>query len=126
MIAGRIVYALGCVAYYLLTGQLVFDVDTPMKMLLRHVQEKPVPPSMRTELPIPKELDDLVMACLEKNPDDRPQDAQALFRMACGCMCGETWNGERARSWWETHLPDLTGPLTLGASDPAPLEAPVG
>lgn len=119
------VYALGCVAYYLLTGQLVFEVDTPMKMLLRHVQEKPVPPSMRTELPVPKELDDLVMACLEKDPDDRPQDAQALFRMACGCMSCETWNGERARSWWETHLPDLTGPLTLGVSDLAPREVPV-
>ncbi len=119
------VYALGCVAYYLLTGQLVFEVDTPMKTLLRHVQEKPMPPSMRTELQVPKELDDLVMACLEKDPDDRPQDAQALFQMACSCMC-ETWNGERARSWWETHLPELTGPLTLGASDPAPREVPVG
>ena len=120
------VYALGCVAYYLLTGQLVFEVDTPMKTLLRHVQEKPVPPSMRTELQVPKELDDLVMACLEKDPDDRPHDAQALFRMACGCRTCETWDAERARSWWETHLPDLTGPLTLGASDPAPLEVPVG
>ena len=120
------VYALGCVAYYLLTGQLAFEVDTPMKTLMRHVQEKPVPPSMRTELQVPRELDDLVMACLEKDPDDRPQDAQALFRMACGCRTCETWDAERARSWWETHLPDLTGPLTLGAPDPAPLEVPVG
>ena len=46
------VYALGCVAYYLLTGQLVFEADTPMKMLLRHVQEnnrclRPCGPSFR-------------------------------------------------------------------------------
>ena len=119
------VYALGCVAYYLLTGQLVFEADTPMKMLLHHVQEKPVRPSVRTELPIPKELDDLVMACLEKDPDDRPQDAQAFFRIACDCMSCETWNGERARSWWESHLPEPTGPLTIGASDPAPRDVPV-
>src|SRR5260221_3405320 len=33
------VYALGCVAYYLLTGQLVFEGDTPMKMLMQHVHE---------------------------------------------------------------------------------------
>ena len=53
------VYALGCVAYFLLTGQLVFEADTPMKMLLQHVQAEPVPPSQRTELPIPPEIDEL-------------------------------------------------------------------
>src|SRR5262249_22447730 len=63
------VYALGCVAHYLLTGQLVFEADTPMKMLMQHVQATPIPPSQRTELPIPGELDDLVMACLEKDPN---------------------------------------------------------
>ena len=51
------VYALGCVAYFLLTGQLVFEADTPMKMLMQHVQARPVPPSQRTELPMPPELD---------------------------------------------------------------------
>ena len=74
------VYALGCVAYYLLTGQLVFEADTPMKMFMQHVQAQPVPPSQRTELPIPRELDELVLACLEKDPDKRPQDAEELFR----------------------------------------------
>ena len=62
------VYALGCVAYFLLTGQLVFEADTPMKMLMQHVHARPVPPSQRTELPIPRELDELVLACLEKDP----------------------------------------------------------
>ncbi len=47
------VYALGCVAYYLLTGQLVFEAETPMKMLMQHVHTQPVPPSQRTELPDP-------------------------------------------------------------------------
>src|SRR5437879_4337405 len=60
------VYALGCVAYYLLTGQLVFEADTPMKMFLHHVQTMPVPPSQRVEVRIPPELDEMVMACLEK------------------------------------------------------------
>ena len=105
------VYSLGCVAYYLLTGQLVFDVDTPMKMLIQHVQETPLPPSQRTELPIPQELDDLVMACLEKKPQDRPQDAQAFFRLAHACTSCETWTSERARTWWDAHLPELAGPL---------------
>jgi len=108
------VYALGCVAYYLLTGQLVFEADTPMKMLLQHVQAEPVPPSQRTELPIPRELDELVLACLQKDPDKRPQNAEVLLRMACDCKCSEGWNSDLAKVWWERHLPELTGPLSLG------------
>jgi serine/threonine-protein kinase len=107
------VYALGCVAYYLLTGALVFEAETPMKMLLQHAHAKPVPPSQRTELPIPRELDELVLACLAKDPDDRPQSAEELFRMAVGCQACEGWNQVSARAWWKTHLPDLTGPLTV-------------
>jgi tRNA A-37 threonylcarbamoyl transferase component Bud32 len=112
------VYALGCVAYYLLTGQLVFDADTPMKMFLQHVQTKPVPPSQRVELRIPPELDELVLACLEKDPAKRPQDAAQLFTMARDCRTCEHWSSERARIWWEQHLLELTGPLTL--SEPQP------
>jgi serine/threonine-protein kinase len=107
------VYALGCVAYYLLTGHLVFEADTAMKMLMHHVQTPPVPPSQRTELAIPRELDDLVMACLEKDPDKRPQDAGLLFEMACDCPITGGWNNAAARRWWEAHLMELTGPLTL-------------
>jgi len=107
------VYALGCVAYYLLTGQLVFDADTPMKMFLQHVQAKPVPPSERVELRIPPELDALVLACLEKDPNKRPQDAGQLFTMALDCRTCEQWSTERAKTWWEQHLLELTGPLTV-------------
>ena len=51
------IYATGCVAYWLLTGQLVFTADTPMALLLHHAQTPPTPPSARTELPIPAALD---------------------------------------------------------------------
>jgi tRNA A-37 threonylcarbamoyl transferase component Bud32 len=107
------VYALGCVAYYLLTGQFVFDADTPMKMFLQHVQTMPTPPSQRTELRIPRELDDLIMACLEKDPNKRPQDAERLFEMACRCGPNDVWDNAMARTWWESHLMELTGPLTV-------------
>ena len=107
------VYALGCVMYYLLTGQLVFEADTAIKMLMQHVQATPVPPSQRTELPIPKEIDDLVLACLQKDPDLRPQHAQDLFRLAHTCHTCEGWTRDTSRLWWEKHLPDLTGPLTV-------------
>jgi eukaryotic-like serine/threonine-protein kinase len=107
------VYALGCVAYYMLTGQLVFEAETPMKMLLQHVQAQPIPPSERTELPIPQELEQLVMACLNKNPINRPRDAEELFAMSCRCQGDEGWTARQAKEWWEHHLPELTGVLTV-------------
>ena len=113
------VYALGCVAYYLLTGQLVFDADTPMKMFLQHVQTPPIPPSQRTELRIPREVDELVLACLEKDPAKRPQSADQLLRMIRQCRAGESWDHDTARGWWQTHLPELTGALTVA-------DAPIG
>jgi serine/threonine protein kinase len=108
------VYALGCVAYYLLTGRLVFEADTSMKMLMQHVQARPAPPSEATELPIPHQLDQLVLACLEKDPNKRPQSARELFALAEECKACETWTQNSAKAWWETHLPELTGQLTLG------------
>jgi serine/threonine-protein kinase len=114
------VYALGCVAYYLLTGQLVFEADTSMKMLLQHLHAEPVRPSVRSELPIPQELDDLVMACLQKDPNLRPQNAGELFRMASRCRADEMWDQDLARQWWLVHLPEFTGPLTVGDPHPEP------
>jgi serine/threonine-protein kinase len=79
MVDGRAdLYSLGCVAYYLLTGHLVFEGDTPLQTILQHLQHPPVPPSQRTDQPIPAELEALVLACLAKRPDDRPRSAAEL------------------------------------------------
>jgi eukaryotic-like serine/threonine-protein kinase len=92
----------------------VFEADTPMKMLMQHVHATPIPPSQRTEMPIPLEMDAIVMACLEKNPDKRPQDAEELLRLAWGCKACDTWTNDLATLWWQMHLPDLSGPLMAG------------
>jgi serine/threonine-protein kinase len=107
------VYALGCVAYYMLTGQLAFEGETPIKMFVQHLQTPPVPPSQRTELPIPREVDELVMACLEKDPRRRPKNATELLRIVERCQSGQTWDQHTAKTWWENHLPELTGPLSM-------------
>jgi eukaryotic-like serine/threonine-protein kinase len=110
------VYSLGCVAYFLLTGELVFEADSSMKMLMQHLHAQPAPPSERTELPVPQELDDLVLACLQKDPKRRPQDAGELYQMACQVRIRDEWNSNEAKRWWRAHLPQLTGPLTLKES----------
>jgi len=71
-------YSLGCVAYYLLTGELVFAGETALQTALLHVSQPPVPPSQRTGNPVPAELERLVLACLAKDPADRPQSASEL------------------------------------------------
>jgi serine/threonine-protein kinase len=97
-------YALGCVAYYLLTGAQVFSGDTVLKVITQHLQADPVPPSARTELPIPAALEQLVLACLAKKPQDRPQNARELVR-ALDAIDGMTWREEEAGRWWNQHHP---------------------
>jgi eukaryotic-like serine/threonine-protein kinase len=95
------IYAAGCVAYWLLTGQLVFDAPNPMGHLMQHTSVPPRRPSSRTELSVPTALDDLVIACLAKNPADRPQSARELSRLLGSIPGAEEWTAERARIWWE-------------------------
>jgi serine/threonine-protein kinase len=97
-------YALGCVAYYLLTGEQVFTGDTVMKVVSQHLHAVPVPPSKRTNLPIPAALDQLVLACLAKNPDERPQNARQLAQLL-DAIDGMRWSEEEAHRWWRHHHP---------------------
>lgn len=114
------VYSIGCVAYYLLTGQLVFPSSTPMQALVDHVHTPPVPPSERTEMPIPRAIDELVLACLEKSPDRRPQNAEELLRRLDGCDVRVDWTTTMAQRWWKTHLPEFSGPLpTMDSYSPS-------
>jgi serine/threonine-protein kinase len=101
---GRVdIYGTGCVAYWLLTGKLVFDGPSPAALLVDHVHTPPTPPSSRTELPIPEALDRLVLECLEKDPARRPQTARELSRRLAEAVAPEAWTEERAKSWWSTH-----------------------
>lgn len=100
-------YAVGCLGYWLLTGHLVFEGETVIKVLMDHAQTRPVPPSERAELDIPKTLDEVIMSCLEKDPADRPQDADALVERLASCSTAKSWTAESARSWWSVHVPDL-------------------
>jgi serine/threonine-protein kinase len=99
------IYAAGCVAYWLLTGELVFSAETPMALLMHHVHTLPIPPSSRTELPIPDALDRLVLSCLAKDPTERPQTARELSCRLAAIGVANAWTEDRARAWWAQHLP---------------------
>lgn len=72
-------YSLGCVAYWLLTGKLVFEGSTAMQLAIAHATEDPVPPSQRLGREVPSALEELVMACLRKDPTKRPRSALSVL-----------------------------------------------
>jgi eukaryotic-like serine/threonine-protein kinase len=97
-------YALGCIAYLLLTGTPVFDEVNPTNLALKHVRTAPDPPSSRTELSIPAALEQIVLRCLAKRPTDRPASA-AHLQAVLEALDVPAWSAAAATEWWETHLP---------------------
>jgi serine/threonine-protein kinase len=94
-------YALGCVAYYLLTGRQVFEGDTVMQVFAQHLQAVPTPPSQKAPSTVPPELEQLILSCLAKKPEDRPQSAAALDRRLAAVDV-DPWTDAHARDWWAT------------------------
>lgn len=101
-------YSLGCVAYWMLTGHQVFEGRSPLETMMQHVHQAPVPPSRRTELLIPQDLEAVIMACLAKAPEHRPQTADALTSQLQAIHIEPAWTAERATRWWDTHHPRTT------------------
>lgn len=102
------IYSLGCVAYWLVTGKLVFEGPGAVRVMADHVHTPPLPPSARAELPIPAELDALILECLAKNPANRPPNAAALQARLQAIPLSTPWSRERAEQWWGDHAPALS------------------
>jgi serine/threonine-protein kinase len=99
-------YALGCVGYWLLTGKRVFEAQTRADMLVMHAHQKPVLPSKRIDRAIHPGLEALVMQCLEKNPNKRPQTARELSDALSALQFEHPWTDERAELWWKQNRPE--------------------
>jgi serine/threonine-protein kinase len=113
-------YAVGCVAHWLLTGQPVFPGETPIATALGHAQMPPTAPSANSPYPVPPELDAIVLACLAKSPSDRPPTAADLDERLRAVPDAGDWNDAAARDWWDRHLPEHP---PGGASRPAGADA---
>ncbi len=92
-------YAVGAVAYFLLTGQHVFEGRTVIEICGHHLHTTPVPPSDRLGRALPTALEAWVLACLSKDPAQRPQTA-ALAVAALERCAVSSWTDDEARSWW--------------------------
>jgi serine/threonine-protein kinase len=98
-------YALGCVAYWLLSGKLVFAGKSAVEVMFHHAHTPPSKPSTRSELPIPASLEDLIMDCLQKDPARRPSSAETVSTRLAAVALESPWTVERAERWWEMHRP---------------------
>jgi serine/threonine-protein kinase len=107
------IYTLGCVGYWLLTGRLVFQAPNAIQLMYQHANATPVPPSQRSELEIPAALDSIILSCLAKLPEDRPQTAGELSRRLSTAV-PTAWTEDEAQRWWDRHHPESARPEPAG------------
>jgi serine/threonine-protein kinase len=91
------------VAFWLLTGRLVFEGETAMKVLVKHIHDEPDPPSRIVES-VAADMDRLVLDCLEKERGKRIGSADELAEKLASISCSNPWTPSRARHWWESSL----------------------
>ena len=110
-------YAVGCVAYYLLTGELVFGEATALQNLSRRLHETPERPSDRLGRPLPGDLEALVLSCLATQPADRPATAAEIGRRLAAVNL-PPWTDDDAHAWWV-----VQGPLLVRAAHARALDS---
>lgn len=98
-------YAVGCIAYWLLSGRPPFERDTAMATILAHVNDAPPPLSHVSEVAVPADLGTLVLGCVAKEPSRRPASAGELSGRLAAIVEVGTWTETDASRWWSTHRP---------------------
>jgi eukaryotic-like serine/threonine-protein kinase len=108
------IYSLGAVAYYLLTGRPPFQDEKFLRVLFKHASETPEPPSVWVT-DIPEDLEQVVLRCLAKSPEDRYPSTRHLAAALDECGVTGVWTPAKAAEWWSLHRAPL-------APRPEPLE----
>jgi serine/threonine protein kinase len=96
-------YALGALAWFLLVGHPPFEAENIIEVCGQHLNAVPRRPSVALRASVPSDLEDIVLACLEKRPEDRPSGARELRQRLEACELAGRWTAERALEWWRTH-----------------------
>ncbi|MCL4206486.1 MAG: serine/threonine protein kinase [Pirellulaceae bacterium] len=94
------IYSMGAVAYFLLTARPLFQETRPMKILMAHANEIPLPPR-ELNPDVPEDVEQVVMRCLAKRRQDRYQTAQELIDAFSQCADADGWTREAAARWWQ-------------------------
>jgi serine/threonine protein kinase len=121
------IYALGAVGYYLITGQPLFAGASDAALLLDQVSTPPVPMSMRLGTAVPADLDRVIISCLAKDPNHRPQSADVLKQCLLACRDAGGWSEVHAQAWWSAHrgvVQQRARERSVGVNESVVVEAP--
>jgi serine/threonine protein kinase len=117
------IYSLGALGYFLLTGYYIFDAETVAEIHEKQLTAAPVPPAQRTTNSISPEMERLLLRCLEKNMDARPQSVIELRAFLLAIPAAADWTPEAREAWWdyyERHSAPIPDEETAGQASPAP------
>jgi serine/threonine-protein kinase len=98
-------YALGAVAWFLLVGRPPFEGRTVVEVCGHQLHTPPLQPSVALGKPLPRDLEAVVLSCLEKRAENRPVDARLLRKRLLQCSAADEWTAEHAIQWWSEHEP---------------------
>jgi serine/threonine-protein kinase len=93
-------YSVGALGYYLLTGEHVFPAESLRELYDKHLNEPPLPPHRRTTNPISDELETIILQCLEKDPERRPQSTVELRALLLRSPQASAWGTDARAAWW--------------------------
>ena len=99
------IYAVGAVAFFLLTGRRLFEAPDDLALTTRVLNDEPPRVSEAAAQPVPLELDLLVQACLEKQRENRPQRVTDLVEALEALSQEQRWTQREAQDWWRTQPP---------------------
>ena len=94
------IYAVGAVAFFMLTGQKLFESSDDLALTSQILNEPARRPSAAAPQPIPAALDQLVHSCLQKCRDDRPQRIEGLVEAFDALALEHRWTQHEAELWW--------------------------
>jgi serine/threonine-protein kinase len=117
-------YALGAVGYWLLTGTHVFEGRSILEVCAHHLHSVPEAPSARLGAPVGSDLEAVLLACLAKQPQDRPASAHVLRERLRACAAWGLWTNARAAEWWAAHRHELRSGGAGASVESAALDAP--
>ena len=118
------IYSVGALGFYLLSGQPPFPRETAMEMLMAHAYE-PVPEFDSLLKGVPKDVEDVIRRCLEKDPAKRWPDAASLEKALAACACADEWTEECAEGWWRGQSSESTVSNLVSPATPQLAQSPV-
>ena len=96
------IYSLGVSAFQLLTGSAPFTGKKKMEIMIAHARD-PAPRPTEIEPSVPADLESVIMKCLEKKPENRFQNVEALDAALAACERAGHWSKQDGDQWWHAN-----------------------